>query len=740
MRSSFAALLGLVVGCGPIDTQLTISRGAPAIPAGIGEAEQVRPVSLPARPLLNRYDLLNHYYPAAQFPTGFVDYLEIACVSDESNERGASAASGALEAPPCSHTGPRDTASALEAAPCSHTGPRAEARRWFGAPREQWTTARAIATRVHNDAPLDLPRRFASSQPIEASLGPVQCHLASGCPALRTAPSRWSSFFAPEPLGAGNLWPVAYQRKGDAEWILDTEHPAATMEGLWVRPYPAVTISTALLSFVHLTDVQLREATARVGSPKQSKGLDKFVDSFEHDFEQDLFVDVVLHALVQTINRTLQSLPKDRALPLVERQLLRPTFAIHTGDAIDVGLMSELRTFHRLMDRLAIPWLSAIGNHDVLAFGNLIPGEPLTTDALAYGAKSDLRDAWWWRLLGRHLANGRWSVDYDPTSCPGCEDELVATGEVGTKFAERFIDEHARHGMAPRRFGPRCDQGEKSGDCVTTTSHGFDLGPKLNATPLGYYAFDLGLGEQADGGYRYLLRVLVLNTDEFGDPKLRNRGGEGGYVSEDQFDWLATQLAWLEDPKAADNRLMLVFGHHPLSTIRRDLGDNKGAKCDREGGSQARLRQLLGELARTRRLLGYFAGHKHGHEIALQETCGPKDPRKRDAFWEVQTGSIIGFPQEARWVTLRVLSDRLGFLELLPFGQQVVAEPGSPLAETLARAERGAKRDKCRKRPCIDGEPIRDGKHGAVRLFLELPAKPASREPSMPWPALQPRP
>lgn len=687
MRSSFAALLGLVVGCGPIDTQLTISRGVPAIPAGIGAAKEVRPVGLPARPLLNRYDLLNHYSPAARFPTGFVDYVEVAGFSDEANERARTC----------------DADSSAN-------------RQWFRAPGEQWATAREITSRIHTNASLDLPRRFSHFPKITAQLESAPCHLAAQCLALSTK-ERPPSFLGNGAQNSHDLWPVAYQREKDPAWILDVAASPITTGELEVRPYPAATISTRLFSFVHVTDVQLREATARVGSPKQSKGLDKFVDSFEHDFEQDLFVDVVLDALIQTINRTVRNLSEDGSSDQ-EPQLQRPTFVIHTGDAIDVGLMSELRTFHRIMDRLELPWLSAIGNHDVLAFGNLIPGEPLTTDALAYGAKSDLRDAWWWRWLGRHVANGRWRVGFDKESCPGCEDELVATGKEGTEFAKGFIDEHARHWMAPRRFGSKCDQPKKNGDCVTTTNHGFDLGPKINNVPLGYYDFDLGLGAQADdGSYRYLLRVLVLNTDEFGDPKLRNRGGEGGYVSEDQLKWLKEkQLKWLEDKSTTDNRLMLVFGHHPLSTIRRDLGDNKGAECDQQGGSQARLRQLLGDLAKTGRFLGYFAGHKHGHEIALQKTCD-----KKQAFWEVQTGSIIGFPQEARWVTLRVLSDRLGFLELIPFGQQVVAESGSPLAETLARAERGAKRDKCRKRPCIDGEPIRDGKHGAVRLFVELP-------------------
>ncbi len=658
MRSSRLTVLALAgaTACWKPDVTLHVRRGAPSVNLGVDGIREVRPIGLPARPFLNRYDLLEFWHgQSLDYPVQFVDYLH---PPEAASQRSSDSA-------PWSS----DVATETEAAQEILAAAGAAGLERVFQPRD------TIANPVVSVVPC--ARRHGCVR----LGGWVDSDAYAGINAVR--------------FGDGALAPVLV-RDGDS-WVVDADPAAARGPAAL---YAVTTVSQDLLTFVHVSDVQIREATAKVESFKQSKGLDQIIDSFEHDFEQELYVDVVLHALVETINATVRS-AADHASPLA-----RPAFVIHTGDAIDAGLESELDTFHRLMDRLAVPWLSAIGNHDVLTFGNLIPHEAISTDALAFGARNDLAGRWWWTFPVQYLADARWRVTYDEDACRGCADGLVAKGGFGPGFASGFIDAHARHHLAPaqRLIGAGCGKpAPAADDCVAVDDHGFALGDHT-----GYYAFTMGLRPDVTGRYGYRLRVIVLDTEDYSDPDVPDRGGEGGYLSDAQMAWLDAQLKAL-----APTDLALVFGHHPLATLR-DERCGTSAKV----GCATWLRDRLGKLATTRQLLAYITGHKHRHAVTLKQT----DDHKA-AFWEIETASIIGFPQEARWISIRTLNDRIAFLELLPFGHGVVPDSQTPIGRALERAERGARRDQCRHGGCVDGEPVRDGSAGAVRLFVELPTR-----------------
>ena len=577
-----------------------------------------------------------------------------------------------------------DFVDAIASRPCDPSDGRCPT--WAELPSRQLA---ALAALVGRDAAMaSLAAHLDATDPgppVAATwLAPAPCSTRARCSTLQVAaPGRLCAptfvRFVAADGSLGEPVPVADARVDvPLDVQLDRDPGAGDRGTAAVRLSCLASLSQPLFSFVHLTDVQLREARAKLGTARQSRGLDHFVDSFEHDFEGELFLDVVLAAVVATINKTVAG--ADCSGVGASDPFACPRFAIHTGDAIDAGLRSELSTFHRIMDELTVPWLSVVGNHDVLAFGNFLPGQVVTTETLLRATSNRVPTSWYWPLL-RWAAQADWklSTSIDQSRCRGCGDALVASAATGAGFAAQFLAAHRQH---PAGAGPAYVDAAGR----TTFDHGFDLG----GNGRGFYTFEIATTPRRVTG-------VVLNTSDFSDAG-DARGGEGGMLSRVQLAWLE-QLARRLEP----DQLVLVFGHHPLDTIRDD-------------GGRARVARVLERLAARRQLIAYFAGHTHRNHVAMHHDG------HGGGFWEVETSSLIGFPQEARWVTVRQLSRDIGVLELVPFGHGFVLDGRSSFVRLLERAERGARRDRCRHHACIDGEPSRDdGAGGAVRLFFWLP-------------------
>jgi 3',5'-cyclic AMP phosphodiesterase CpdA len=167
----------------------------------------------------------------------------------------------------------------------------------------------------------------------------------------------------------------------------------------------------------------------------------------------------------------------------------------------------------------------------------------------------------------------------------------------------------------------------------------------------GYYAFDAGNGR---------FRMIVMNTILDGvDPRvpfdmLRNPAAlaDGGMDSA-QFAWLDGQLQ-----RALDNdQLAMVFSHHPDLTFA-------------EFGTFAPLvqievsaAQLNARLASYPNLIAWVAGHTHRHRVrpfkvtngvgtnlAITTPVTCKVPGACNGFWQIESASLIDFPQEQRLI------------------------------------------------------------------------------------------
>lgn len=124
-------------------------------------------------------------------------------------------------------------------------------------------------------------------------------------------------------------------------------------------------------AFLHFTDVQIREPGAKLGGRALSHELKQLESSFEQDYEQEQNAMFVYDGIVRTANAEIELVNAEVKTGKVNPPRPPPELMIHTGDSADMGLQSEFDTFLTYTNRLEVPWYQALGNHDVLAFGNL---------------------------------------------------------------------------------------------------------------------------------------------------------------------------------------------------------------------------------------------------------------------------------------------------------------------------------------------------------------------------------
>ncbi len=167
----------------------------------------------------------------------------------------------------------------------------------------------------------------------------------------------------------------------------------------------------------------------------------------------------------------------------------------------------------------------------------------------------------------------------------------------------------------------------------------------------GYYAMTGGAGK---------VRLIVLNTIIDGRmPRipidvLRNPFAlSDGTIDAAQFAWMKAELA----KARANHQLVLVFSHHPDLTFA-EYGTFKALIP-----VEVTAAQLDAELASWPNVVAWVAGHTHRHRVrAFKVTAGVgsngtisapvacKGPGACRGFWQIETASLIDFPQEQRLI------------------------------------------------------------------------------------------
>jgi 3',5'-cyclic AMP phosphodiesterase CpdA len=422
---------------------------------------------------------------------------------------------------------------------------------------------------------------------------------------------------------------------------------------------------TPLITFVHLSDAQLKEEAIHMDGALSDVQYDALTNGALRDPDLEKNDDAVLLATVLGINHMKGPTFEQSFSPYPAPA--EPTFVIHTGDSVDAGVYSELVQFIASMDTLDIPWYNVVGNHDNLFFGTFPPSEMKGLDVLAPYVPIVDTD----RFMRFHSIDG---VAQDP-SLPTLTHRNA--DHVATMSGTRVVN---------GRRGAKMIVGQAS------RYHGFDLAcaPRGLSKPdekallcpdaRGYYAFDAPL---ADGSGN--LRSIVLNTAEIVPTTVGSgfdRRSKGNMYPE-QLRWLEQQLAEDRPDIALGDKgkdVFIVYGHHDLRSF---LHDDQAAD----------LKRILFS---SPRVLAYVAGHTHADDV-VQWTRPNNTP-----FWEIIGGSTLVYPELGQILDLlqdgrknlyirvspfrQQLGDSLDVLEATPAPPASVSLPSAPMPSSVATA------------------------------------------------------
>jgi hypothetical protein len=408
-----------------------------------------------------------------------------------------------------------------------------------------------------------------------------------------------------------------------------------------------------VLRFVQVSDAHILDDDAP--APLRVENLDQYGPPFTAaQRPQEEYTDEVLDAIVRAINA------QHRGDPL--------QFVLNTGDNIDNDLENELMRFLDVYDgtsRTAGP-LSGLPclpdgqsesvedpDHDVREACTSLP------PALA-GVASGLDDGLpWLSAFGNHDALIQGNVN------PNQE-----FGEVAAMVGRRFLTQSEYVAMH-FEGGQACSPGP-AGSAADDFGHGYaHAGPRLcdgDPDNDGYYAFDAGP-----------VRFLVLDTvnDDFvtGNGNLQGvfnpqtmAGADviGGYA-EGSLD--GAQAAWVEaEIVAHPDRLIVLVSHHTVNSMFSSLAEGycaPGVGCLddllQESGYKTGP-QLAAELAGHPNVVAWVGGHTHRHRVQPKGAAGA-------GFWNIESASLIDWPQEARTVELWATADGAkAFWRLTDFG------------------------------------------------------------------------
>ncbi len=411
------------------------------------------------------------------------------------------------------------------------------------------------------------------------------------------------------------------------------------------------------------------------------KKFTKFADLFNESFTFKPGMVVYEHSyhltLIQTINEMLEKIDKHNRNPNKEEKIEKPKFMIHTGDAVNMGVVSELYEFIYITNELNIPWFNVLGNHDAQVYGNLsskevgvirpnmgfqtlshrynfinMHGKGFYVDGLVYFSPSnapdsntldmdsvyngfDMREGPRPHSAGLEKLPDKITlpeyIDYDPIQqqLRVAENSAMTEGNykdllaLSPELSYRTAIEELYEQSISKRVNEPCR------DCP------------------GYYYFEAKSPTDETPGILCIVLDTTTNQFEFAkgtvyrDKELEVRPGDEKKLSEqDTKEKKLAQMKWLKGVlgkyRHKGNWMVLVFGHHQLNST--------GFFDD----SHEELVDVF--LDPKNNVVAYFCGHTHEYKITYHENDNHPGAF---GFWEIITDSTLEYPKKGSLVTIK---------------------------------------------------------------------------------------
>lgn len=454
---------------------------------------------------------------------------------------------------------------------------------------------------------------------------------------------------------------AAYDQYGYGIWMYGPPLPVDKRNDIMPPGYiyPSAAHKTKLLTFFAMTDIHITDKESPSSllymQPANLHGFEAKMTSVYTPTM--LYTTQLLDAAVQTVNIMHQHSPIDFGISLgdvcnntqynelrwyidvLDGKVITPSSGAHLGeDAIDYQ-----RPFKSAGLDPAIPWYQVIGNHDHLWMGTVPVGpanlkNSFTSDeVLAYG---------------NGLINGPNIYKLNtPQYYMGVLDGSTPNGDmIKCGPVEQFssppkvVPDNNRRTLSKAEW-----KGEFFNTVTTPVGHGFNLIPAGQEDGFACYSF---IPKAA-----IPIKVIVLdNTQREDDGSVTLHGR--GFLDQARWTWLKKELAAGD----AASQLMIIASHIPIG-VQPPAGNNGGkdtymdwyADTPKSMQNAVTLSELIAELHSHPNLLMWIAGHRHVNTVKAFVTDDPTRPER--GFWQVETSSLLVFPQQLRLFEINLNND-----------------------------------------------------------------------------------